>query len=57
VKPYGGPGVTIRKPWKYYFLSPSINATLRKRFGGFSEDNPQFLGILAENYVASYFLS
>ncbi len=29
VKPYGGAGKVVKKPWKYYFLSPSINAAIR----------------------------
>jgi len=32
VKPYGGAGKVVKKPWKYYFLSPSINAAIRFKF-------------------------
>jgi len=55
VKPYGGPGKLIRKPWKYYFLSPSINTSIRYRMGKYRKNDRKFLGLLAENYIASYF--
>jgi predicted AAA+ superfamily ATPase len=54
VKPYGSGGKQIRKPWKYYFLSQSINATIRYKFGKFNIYDRKFLGLLAENFVASY---
>ncbi|MDR0912817.1 MAG: AAA family ATPase [Methanobrevibacter sp.] len=53
VKPYGGLK-QIKKPWEYYFLSPSIMAALRYRFGNFNQRDNSFLGVLAETYVASY---
>jgi len=55
VKPFGGPGKQVRKPWKYFFLSPSINTSIRYRFGKYRKNDRKFLGLLAENYVASFF--
>jgi len=55
VKPYGGPGKMIRKPWKYYFLSPSINAALNYKLGNYDPANREILGGLAESLVASTF--
>lgn len=54
VKPYGSGSKQIRKPWKYYFLSPSITSSVRYKFGNFNKNDRQFLGLLAENLVASY---
>ncbi len=55
VKPYGGAGKVIRKPWKYYFLSPSVNAALNFKLGKYDPVNREILGGLAENLVASTF--
>lgn len=55
VKPYGGAGKLVRKPWKYYFLSPSINAAIRFKLGVYDMRDRAMLGVLAENLVASYF--
>ena len=54
VKPFGGAGKTVRKSWKYYFLSPSINAALRYKLGRYSQRNKELMGILAETLAASY---
>jgi len=54
VKPYGGAGKLVRKPWKYYFLSPSINAAIRFKLGVYDIRDRVMLGILAENLIASY---
>ncbi|MDR0912818.1 MAG: AAA family ATPase [Methanobrevibacter sp.] len=54
VKPYGSGEKQIKKPWEYYFLCPSIIAAIRYRFGKFDKFDTQFLGLLAESYVASY---
>ncbi|KZX14885.1 ATP-binding protein [Methanobrevibacter filiformis] len=54
VRPYGSNGKIIRKPWKYYFSSASINASIRFKFGNFSIKNRKILGIFAETLVASY---
>jgi len=54
IKPYGPAGKIVRKPWKYYFLSPSINAAIRSRLGVYDRKGRETLGVLAENHVASY---
>jgi len=53
VKPHGGAVKKIRKPWKYYFLSPSINAAMRFKLGSYDRHNRDLIGILAETLVAS----
>lgn len=53
VKPYGGAGKTVGKPWKYYFLSSSLNAALRFKLGSYDERDKEMLGIFAETLVAS----
>jgi len=55
VKPYGGAGKLARKPWKYYFLSPSINAAIRYKLGMLDTLDRDMLGTLAESFVASTF--
>jgi hypothetical protein len=54
LKPYGAAGKIVRKPWKYYFLSPTINAAIRFKLGVYDPGSRETLGILAENLVASY---
>lgn len=46
---------TIRSAWKYYFLSPSIKASINYMLGKYIQTDRQLLGLLAENLVASYF--
>lgn len=53
IKPYGGAGKIIRKPWKYYFLASSINAAIRFKLGAFDKNDKNMFGLLAENMVAS----
>ncbi|RLC37239.1 ATP-binding protein [candidate division Kazan bacterium] len=53
VKPYGGAGKLVRKPWKYYFLSPSISAAIRYKLGLLDILDRDMLGCLAEGLVAS----
>ncbi|BDZ68535.1 ATP-binding protein [Methanobacterium ferruginis] len=55
VKPYGTAGKMVRKSWKYYFLSPTINAAIRFKLGKYNRRDRKLLGILAETLVASYF--
>ena len=55
VKPYGGAGKLVRKPWKYYFLAPSINAAIRTKLGAHTESLRQQLGLLVENMAVFYF--
>ena len=56
IKPYAGAGKLVRKPWKYYFLSPSINSAIRFKLGSFDRNNHEMFGVLVENLVASYFI-
>jgi len=56
VKPYGGAGKIVRKPWKYYFLSTSINAAIRFKLGAFDKGNRDIFEVLVENMVASYLI-
>jgi hypothetical protein len=56
IKPYGGAGKVVRKPWKYYFLSPSINTAMRFKLGAYDPNNKEMFGVLVENMVASYFI-
>jgi len=53
LKPYGGPSKIIRKPWQYYFLSPSIKTAINFEIGRYDLNNRKCLGLLAENLVAS----
>jgi len=53
LKPYGSSGVVIKKPWNYYFLSPTLKAAINYEMGRFNLDNRKCLGALSENYVAS----
>jgi predicted AAA+ superfamily ATPase len=53
IKPYGGAGKIVRKPWQYYFLSASIKASINFEIARFNLENKKCLGILAENLVAS----
>jgi hypothetical protein len=55
IKPYGGAGKVVRKPWKYYFLSPSISAAIRFKLGAYNPRDREMMGILTENLAASYF--
>ena len=55
INPYGGAGKTIRKPWKYYFLSPSIKSSIDFHLGKYMPKNRAYLGILTEHLIASYF--
>jgi len=55
IKPYAGANKTIKKPWKYYFLSPSIKSCVNFTLGKYAPEDRKFLGSLAENLVASYF--
>ena len=53
LKPYGSSGIVVKKPWNYYFLSPSLKSAINYEMGRFNLDNRKCLGTLAENYVAS----
>ncbi len=55
VKPFGGAGKIVKKPSKYYFLSPSITASINFTLGKHTPGSNEYMGILAENLVASSF--
>ncbi|WP_298524193.1 ATP-binding protein [uncultured Methanobrevibacter sp.] len=55
IKPYGEAGKTVRKPSKYYFLSPSITASINFNLGKHTPASKDYRGILAETLVASTF--
>ena len=56
IRPYGGAGKAVRKPWKYYFLSPSINTAIRFKLGLYDKTSKETLSVLVENMVASYLI-
>ncbi|GAA5818173.1 MAG: ATP-binding protein [Methanobrevibacter sp. CfCl-M3] len=53
VKPHGGPGKIVKKPWQYYFLSSSLKSAINFRLGRYKLSNRKCMGLLAENMVAS----
>ena len=53
IKPYGSAGKIVKKPWKYYFLSPTLKSAINYDIGRFNLDSKKCLGTLAENYVAT----
>jgi len=56
IKPYSGSARTsVRKAWKYYFLSPSIKTSINFELGKYNPKKREFIGELVENMVASYF--
>ena len=55
INPFGGAGKMTRTPKKYYFLSPSINAAINFTLGKHNPTRNDYLGILAETFVASSF--
>ncbi len=50
--PSNGAGIKVRKPLKYYFATPTINAAIRNLVGGAGGE--EAMGILLETLVASY---
>ena len=55
VKPYGTAGKVVRKAWKYYFLSPTVNAAIRFKLGKYNRRDRKLLGVLTESLVALFF--
>lgn len=55
IKPHGSAGKVVRKPWKYYFLSPSISAAIRFKLGSYNQRDREMMGVFTENLAASYF--
>ncbi len=52
VLPSNGAGVQVRKPWKYYFSTPTVNASIAGLIGKLESEDVQ--GNLLETLVASY---
>ncbi len=52
VLPVDGAGTKIKKPWKYYFATPTINASINDFIGKY--ESGEFLGTMLETLVASY---
>lgn len=58
VEPYSkSAGKQVRKAWKYYFLSPSIKVSILHQLGKYNPKSREYLGVLTENMVASYFFT
>jgi len=55
IKPYEGAKGTVRDAWKYYFLSPTIKASLLHNYGRFDRLDKVMYGELVENAVISSF--
>jgi predicted AAA+ superfamily ATPase len=53
VKPYGGPSKILKKPWRYYFLSPSLKTAVNFEMKKYSLDSRKCLGALGETLVGS----
>jgi predicted AAA+ superfamily ATPase len=54
VLPYAGAKRTVAKPWKYYFMTPTLMASLLHKLGFLDKSDKQRFGILVEHLVASY---
>ena len=54
VAPFAGAGKTVRKSWKYYFLTPSIKSAINSKIGKNALYNRELMGVLLENLIASY---
>lgn len=55
VEPYSkSAGKSVRKAWKYYFLSPSIKVSILHQLGKYNPKSREYLGVLTENMAASY---
>lgn len=52
VLPSNGAGVQVKKPWKYYFSTPSVNASIAGLIGKLESED--VLGNMLETLVASY---
>jgi len=55
IKPYEGAAGTVRDAWRYYFLSPTIKASLLYKYGRLDRLDKIMFGELVENAVASSF--
>lgn len=50
---YGTGSKIIKKPWEYFFLAPSIKASINFEIGRYNLNNKKCLATLAETLVAS----
>ena len=50
VKPYGNTETMNKKPWKYYFITPTIRFMIKDNLGTFKDDD---IGFMIEDYIAS----
>lgn len=50
---YGNGSKIIKKPWEYFFLAPSIKASINFEIGRYNLNNKKCLATLAETLVAS----
>lgn len=50
---YGTGGKIIKKPWEYFFLAPSIKASINFEIGRYNLNSKKCLATLAETLVAS----
>lgn len=55
VKPHQGAAGTIRDAWRYYFVSPTIKASLLFKYGRLDMSDRTMFGELIEHTVASSF--
>ncbi|WP_409199324.1 ATP-binding protein [Methanobrevibacter sp. DSM 116169] len=53
ITPYGTGSKIVKKPWQYFFLSPSIKASINYEIGRYDIANKKCLGALAETLVIS----
>jgi predicted AAA+ superfamily ATPase len=54
IVPYAGAKRTVGKPWKYYFMTPTLMASILYKLGHLDRTDKQRFGILVEHLVASY---
>lgn len=53
IKPYGTGNKIIKKPWEYFFLSPSIKAAINFQIGRYDVNHKKCLASLTETLVIS----
>ncbi len=53
LKPYGTGGKILKKPWEYFFISPSIKAAINFNLGRYSLEDKKCLATLSETLVIS----
>lgn len=53
IKPYGTGGKILKKPWEYFFLSPSIKAAINFQLGRYDVNHKKCLATLVETLIIS----